>query len=84
MESALYRDSLAGRSSSRRGARSRRPATRRGSQIQHCLDNGWSVSVEFTDDPHPRNIYWEMWGMPMFDIDDASACFSEVQVCREA
>ena len=21
-------------------------------------------SVEFTDDPHPRNVYWEMWGLP--------------------
>ena len=29
------------------------------------------VSVEYTDDPHPRNIYWEMWGMPMFDLKDA-------------
>jgi ribulose-bisphosphate carboxylase small chain len=53
-------------------------------QIQYCLDNGWSVSVEYTDDPHPRNIYWEMWGMPMFDTTDASACFTEVEACREA
>ena len=53
-------------------------------QIQYIIDQGWSVSVEFTDDPHPRNIYWEMWGLPMFDTTDASAAFSEVQKCREA
>ncbi len=53
-------------------------------QIQYCIDQGWAVSVEFTDDPHPRNIYWELWGMPMFDTQDASACFLEVAACREA
>ena len=53
-------------------------------QIQYSIDNGWSVSVEYTDDPHPRNTLWEMWGLPMFDAEDASACFEEVQKCREA
>ena len=53
-------------------------------QIQYAIDQGWSVSVEYTDDPHPRNIYWEMWGLPMFDTKDASAALSEVQKCREA
>ncbi len=42
------------------------------------------MSVEYTDDSHPRNIYWEMWRMPMSDTTDASACFSEVEACREA
>ena len=36
-------------------------------QIEYCLGRGWAVSVEYTDDPHPRNAYWEMYGMPMFD-----------------
>src|SRR5215469_14472398 len=36
-------------------------------QVQFCLDKGWAVNIEFTDDPHPRNTYWEMWGLPMFD-----------------
>jgi ribulose bisphosphate carboxylase small subunit len=30
-------------------------------QIDYALGKGWSVSVEHTDDPHPRNVYWEMW-----------------------
>ncbi|HZV50022.1 MAG TPA: ribulose bisphosphate carboxylase small subunit [Candidatus Dormibacteraeota bacterium] len=53
-------------------------------QIQYGLDRGWAVSIEFTDDPHPRNVYWEMWGMPMFDLRDAMAALREVQRCREA
>lgn len=31
-------------------------------QVQYAIDHKWSVQVEFTDDPHPRNVYWEMWG----------------------
>lgn len=53
-------------------------------QIQYGIDNGWAVAIEYTDDPHPRNIYWEMWGMPMFDIEDAAAGLHEVNRCREA
>lgn len=53
-------------------------------QIQYGIEKGWAVAIEFTDDPHPRNIYWEMWGMPMFDISDAAAGLHEVNRCREA
>ena len=53
-------------------------------QIQYALDQGWPLSVEFTDDPHPRNTYWEMWGLPMFEISDASAGLHEVAACRAA
>jgi len=53
-------------------------------QVQYALDNGWAMSVEFTDDPHPRNFLWEMWGLPMFDLRDPDAILLEVQRCREA
>jgi ribulose-bisphosphate carboxylase small chain len=52
-------------------------------QIDYCLGNGWAVSVEYTDDPHPRNTYWEMFGMPMFDIRDAAGVMTEVNACRK-
>ena len=39
-------------------------------QVQYCLEQGWAVNIEFTDDPHPRNNFWEMWGLPMFDLRD--------------
>ena len=41
-------------------------------------------SVEYTDDPHPRNTYWEMYGLPMFDLKDAAGIMMEVNACREA
>jgi ribulose-bisphosphate carboxylase small chain len=53
-------------------------------QIQYGIDRGWAPAVEFTDDPHPRNVYWEMWGLPMFDLKDAAAALYEVNRCREA
>jgi ribulose-bisphosphate carboxylase small chain len=53
-------------------------------QIQYSVDQGWAVAVEYTDDPHPRNVLWEMWGLPMFDIADASAGMHEVTACRAA
>jgi ribulose-bisphosphate carboxylase small chain len=53
-------------------------------QIQYGIDQGWALAVEFTDDPHPRNVYWDMWGMPMFDLTDAAGGLYEVNRCREA
>ncbi len=52
-------------------------------QVQYCLDNKWAINLEFTDDPHPRNTYWEMWGIPMFDIADAAGVMMELAECRK-
>ena len=53
-------------------------------QIDYGLSKGYAWSVEYTDDPHPRNTYWEMWGMPMFDLQDAAGVMLELQGCRQA
>ncbi len=53
-------------------------------QIEYCLSRGWAVSVEYTDDPHPRNTYWEMYGNPMFDLKDAAGVMTEVNACRKS
>jgi ribulose-bisphosphate carboxylase small chain len=52
-------------------------------QVQYCMDNRWAVNIEFTDDPHPRNTYWDMWGLPMFDLRDAGGVMMELKKCRE-
>ena len=52
-------------------------------QLQYCIDQGWAVNVEYTDDPHPRATYWEMWCQPMFDTKDPAAIFYEIQECRK-
>jgi ribulose-bisphosphate carboxylase small chain len=53
-------------------------------QIEYCLNNDWAIGVEYTDDPHPRNFLWEMWGNPMFDLRDAAGVMMEVRACRKA
>ena len=53
-------------------------------QIDYGLANGYAWSVEYTDDPHPRNTYWEMFGLPMFDLKDAASVMMELQNCRKA
>jgi ribulose-bisphosphate carboxylase small chain len=52
-------------------------------QAQYAIDRGWAVNIEYTDDPHPRNVYWEMWGLPMFDIADAAGVMMELAACRK-
>ena len=53
-------------------------------QVEYCLRNGWPINIECTDDPHPRNSYWEMWGLPMFDLVDPTAVMDEINACRRA
>jgi len=53
------------------------------SQIKYALNKNWAVSVEYTDDPHPRNTYWELFGMPMFDLKDPAGILLEVNNCRK-
>lgn len=52
-------------------------------QVKYCIDNGWSVGIEYTDDPHPRNTYWELWGQPMFDLKDPAGVMMELEDCRK-
>ena len=52
-------------------------------QIDYCLDKGWAIGIEYTDDPHPRNTFWEMFGNPMFDVRDAAGILMELNRCRQ-
>jgi ribulose-bisphosphate carboxylase small chain len=52
-------------------------------QIQYALGHGWAISIEHTDDAHPRNTYWEMHGQPLFDLQDASVAMRELAAARE-
>jgi len=55
-------------------------------QVGYALGNGWSIMVEYTDDPHPRNGLWEMWSPPMFDLteDEVDVAMRDVRACIEA
>ncbi len=52
-------------------------------QLKYALDNKWAINIEYTDDPHPRNTYWEMYGMPMFDMKDPAGILLEINECRK-
>jgi ribulose-bisphosphate carboxylase small chain len=52
-------------------------------QIKWALQHGWAIGVEYTDDPHPRNTYWEMFGNPMFDLKDPAGILMEINNCRK-
>lgn len=51
-------------------------------QVRYALLRGWPVSIEHTSDPHPRNIYWEMWGLPLFDLTEPDGVLAEINACR--
>ena len=55
-------------------------------QVRYALDRGWAISLEHTDDPHPRNSYWTMWGQPLFDLaaGESDVVMRELRACREA
>jgi len=53
-------------------------------QIEYALKKGYALSVEYTDDPHPRNCYWEMWGLPLFDVTDSASILFELSEARTA
>ncbi|HZR33914.1 MAG TPA: ribulose bisphosphate carboxylase small subunit [Nevskia sp.] len=52
-------------------------------QLKYALSRGWAVNVEYTDDPHPRNTYWELHGIPMFDLRDPAGALMEIKACRQ-
>ncbi len=52
-------------------------------QLEYALKKNWSIGIEYTDDPHPRNTYWEMYGNPMFDLKDPAGIVMEINACRK-
>ena len=52
-------------------------------QLRYGLAKGYAWSIEYTDDAHPRNTYWDMFGMPMFDLQDPAGVLMEVNNCRK-
>jgi ribulose-bisphosphate carboxylase small chain len=53
-------------------------------QVEFALKNNWAVGIEYTDDPHPRNTYWEMFGNPLFDLKDPAGILQEIDSCRKS
>nr|QCI04605.1 ribulose-1,5-bisphosphate carboxylase/oxygenase small subunit [Apoglossum ruscifolium] len=52
-------------------------------QIDYAISKKWAINIEYTDDPHPRNNFWELWGLPLFEVADPATVMSEVASCRK-
>jgi ribulose-bisphosphate carboxylase small chain len=48
-------------------------------QVAYAMARGWAMNVEWTDDPHPRNNYWELW-----DIKDPASVMFELSEARKS
>jgi ribulose-bisphosphate carboxylase small chain len=53
-------------------------------QIEYAIKRGYAVGIEYTDDPHPRNAYWELWGLPLFNVQDSATILFELNEARKA
>ncbi len=52
-------------------------------QVDRGIRLGWTLAIEQTDAPAPRNHDWEMFGLPQFDDLDADAIVQEVNRSRQ-
>ena len=51
--------------------------------INYAIKKGYALNVEWTDDPHPRNSYWDLWGLPLFDVKDAATVMYELKQAKK-
>ncbi len=51
-------------------------------QVSYILSNGWAPSIEYADDPHPGNYFWEVWRTPMFDAKYPDEVLRDMATCR--
>ena len=50
-------------------------------QIKYCLSNNWAINIEFTQDPHTRNIYCKLWVLPLFYVKNVHDVMYELNEC---
>ena len=53
-------------------------------QVRSILGRRLLVGIEFSSAPEPRDHYWTMWKLPLFDTDDPAAVLTELDACRQA
>merc|ERR1711972_396932 len=44
-----------------------------GLQIKYGLEQCWVPAIEYSSFPHPRNYFWEMAGLPLFEMSGPNA-----------
>ncbi len=53
-------------------------------QIRSILDRGLLVAIEHAPRVDPRDHYWTLWRLPLFDVSDPALVLAAIEDCRRA
>ena len=53
-------------------------------QLRSILDRGLMVAIEHTPQVDPRDHYWTLWQLPLFDVHDPVTVLAAIEDCRSA
>lgn len=53
-------------------------------QIDHILAHGLIPAIEHTTRPDPRDAFWSMWKLPLFEVRTSQEVLSEIRECVDA
>jgi ribulose-bisphosphate carboxylase small chain len=53
-------------------------------QVDAILRQGLVPAIEHTERPDPRDAYWNMWKLPLFEARSGQEVLAELQACRRA
>ncbi len=53
-------------------------------QIDSILERGLVVAIEHTRQVDPRDHYWTLWQLPLFDVHDPEFVLEAIRECRRA
>ena len=51
-------------------------------QVQYILDQGFIPAVEFSESSEPKQHYWTLWKLPLFQARSVQEVMNEVDACR--
>lgn len=53
-------------------------------QLQYLLQEGLIPAIEYVREPSPRDHYWSMWKLPLFDARTAEDVLAEIEASTTA
>ena len=53
-------------------------------QIRYLLSEGFVPAIEYVRQPDPRDHYWNMWQLPLFEARAVKDVQVEIDACRAA
>jgi ribulose-bisphosphate carboxylase small chain len=53
-------------------------------QIESILDRNLVVAIEHTAELDPRDHYWTLWQLPLFDVHEPEPVLEAIRECRRA